>query len=40
MNHQKEMQDILSDAASKIKRFKEELVYKQGQLNAEAQVKC
>lgn len=37
-NHQREMQDILSDAASKIKRFKEELASKQGQLNTEAQV--
>lgn len=32
------MQDILSDAANKIKRFKEQLTSKQGQLNAEAQV--
>lgn len=37
-NHQREMQDILSDAASKIKRFKEQLASKQGQLNTEAQV--
>lgn len=37
-NHQKEMQDILSDAANKIKRFKEQLASKQGQLNTEAQV--
>lgn len=32
------MQDILSDAANKIKHFQEELVTKQGQVNAEAQV--
>lgn len=37
-NHQREMQDILSDAASKIKRFKEQLASKQGQLNTEAHV--
>lgn len=37
-NHQREMQDILSDAANKIKRFKEQLATKQGQVNAEAQV--
>lgn len=33
------MQDILSDAATKITRFKEQLASKQGQLNAEAQVR-
>lgn len=33
------MQDILSDAATKIKRFKEQLASKQGQLNTEAQVR-
>lgn len=38
-NHQREMQDILSDAANKIKLFKEQLASKQGQLNAEAQVR-
>lgn len=38
-NHKKEMQDILSDAANKIKLFKEQLASKQGQLNAEAQVR-
>lgn len=32
------MQDILSDAANKIKLFKEQLASKQGQLNVEAQV--
>lgn len=37
-NHQKEMQDILSDAANKIKAFKDQLTSKQGQLNAQAQV--
>ncbi|CAM9691109.1 unnamed protein product [Ectocarpus sp. 12 AP-2014] len=37
-NHQQEMQDILSDAANKIKRFKEQLASKQGQLDMEAQV--
>lgn len=37
-NHQREMQDILTDAASKIKRFKEELSSKQGQLDLEARV--
>ena len=38
MNHQKEMQDILADAASKIKRFKEQLESKRADLNAHAQV--
>ncbi|CAM9566020.1 unnamed protein product [Pylaiella littoralis] len=37
-NHKREMQDILSDAANKIKLFKDQLASKQGQLNAEAQV--
>ena len=32
------MQDILSDAANKIKAFKEQLASKKGQLNANAQV--
>lgn len=37
-NHQKEMQDILSDAANKIKRFQEQLATRKVQANAEAQV--
>lgn len=38
-NHQQEMQDILLDAANKIKRFKEQLASKQGQLDMESQVR-